>query len=169
MSSSLLLRQCPARHVRLIWMVLELEGKWPYNCYFVRCCFQDLFNIAHDIAIQFLSSFFDISFVNDHIVHPYSIINTWKKLRFISSDRLELHMFDNLSIAVHAFTRHILISLSVDETLLPRYVNLSTIFRELPLRVDMSSFFIKTVALRFVYIHNASCCPLQTTEEIRLG
>ena len=31
MSSSLLLQQCPARIVRLIRMVLEVGGKWPYD------------------------------------------------------------------------------------------------------------------------------------------
>ena len=41
-------------------------------------------------------------------------------------------MIDNLSITVHAFARCILMSLSVDETLLPRYANLSTNFREQP-------------------------------------
>ena len=40
---------------------------------------------------------------------------------------------DELSIAVHAFTRRIITSLSVDEILLPRYVNLYTNFRGQPL------------------------------------
>ena len=43
MSSSLLLQQCPAY---LILMVLVIEGKCPYSCCFVGCCFQDLFNIV---------------------------------------------------------------------------------------------------------------------------
>ena len=42
MCSSLLLRQCPACPVRLIWMVLEIGDKWPYSCCFAGCCFQDL-------------------------------------------------------------------------------------------------------------------------------
>ena len=66
------------------------------------------------------------------LVHPYSSTDTtaaWKKSHSISSDRLDFHIIDSLSIAVHAFTRHILTSLSVDETLLPRYVILSTNFR----------------------------------------
>ena len=40
-SSSLLLQRCPAYILRLIWMVLEIGGKCPYNCCFVGCCFQD--------------------------------------------------------------------------------------------------------------------------------
>ena len=55
---------------------------------------------------------------------------------------LDLHMIDNLSIADHAFTRCTLTSISVDEILLPRYMNLSTNFKGLPIKVEMvpSSF-----------------------------
>ena len=35
-------------------------------------------------------------------------------------------MIDNLSIAIYTLTKHLLTSLSVDEMLLPMYVNLST-------------------------------------------
>ena len=37
----LLLQQCPACLVCLIWMVLEMEGRCPYSCCFMGCCFQD--------------------------------------------------------------------------------------------------------------------------------
>ena len=37
-------------------------------------------------------------------------------------------MVDNLSIAVHALPMHMLTFLSVNETLLPRYMNWSTNF-----------------------------------------
>ena len=47
-------------------------------------------------------------------------------------------MTDNLSIAVHAFASRVLMSFSVDEMLLPRYVNLSASFREPPFNVEMS-------------------------------
>ena len=47
-------------------------------------------------------------------------------------------MTDNLSIAVHVFTSHILMSFSIHETLLPRYMNLSISFREPPFSVEMS-------------------------------
>ena len=52
-------------------------------------------------------------------------------------------MIDNLSIAVHAFARRILSSFSVDETLLPRCVNLSTNFKCSQLTVEMVSFRLK--------------------------
>ena len=45
-------------------------------------------------------------------------------------------MIDNPSIGVPTFTRHILTLLSVDEKLLPRYVNMSTNFKSLPHRVE---------------------------------
>ena len=69
-------------------------------------------------------------------MHPYSSIDTtagWKKLRFILSVRSDFHMTDRLSVAVHAFASRVLMSVSVNETLLTRLVNLSTSFRELTL------------------------------------
>ena len=73
--------------------------------------------------MQFPSSFFSISLVSVHVVHPYGRIDTtaaWEKVRFILSDRFEFHIIDNLSIAIDAFTSHILMSFSVDEMLLLR-------------------------------------------------
>ena len=43
-----------------------------------------------------------------------------KKLHFYLSDKSDFHMTDNLSIAVNAFVSRMLMSFSVDETLLPR-------------------------------------------------
>ena len=143
MSSSLLLQQCTACLVLLIWMVLEMGGKCPYSCCYMECCIQDFFNIACSILVQFPSGFYSICLLSINVVHPYSRIDTntaWKKLHFILSDRFNFHMIDNLLIAVHAFNSHILISFSVDETLLLRYVNMSTNFRELLFRVEMSPF-----------------------------
>ncbi len=74
-------------------------------------------------------------------MHPYSSIDTataWKKLRFILSVRSDFHMIDCLSIAVHAFVSRVSISFSVDEILLPSWVNLSTSFREVLSRVEVS-------------------------------
>ena len=71
----------------------------------------------------FPSSFFSIQLVIVHVVQPYSSMDmtaVWKKLRFILSDKIDFYMIDNRSIAAHAFASRILISFSVDETLLPR-------------------------------------------------
>ena len=70
------------------------------------------------------------------------------------SDRSDFHMIDNLSIAVHAFARRILMSFSVDETLLPRYMNLSTNFMEPPFRVEMSIFW------SCLHSHGGKCLPV---------
>ena len=51
MSSSLLLRQCPACLVRLTWIVFMIGGRWPYNWCLVGCCRQDLFKIARSILV----------------------------------------------------------------------------------------------------------------------
>ena len=142
-----------------------MRCRWPNNC-FVRCCFQNLFNIARGILVQFLSSFSQYTQVIVHVVHLYSrneITVAWEILRFLISDWSNFHIIDNLSIAVHAFARRILMSFSVDETLVPSQVNLSTNFKELPLRVEMSPFWLKHI-LHFVGIHmeaNASYCLLQ--------
>ena len=61
-----------------------------------------------------------------------------KKLRFILLERFDFHMPDNLSIVGHAFVSRVLITFSVDETLLPRKVNLSTSFRKPPFSEEMS-------------------------------
>ncbi len=74
-------------------------------------------------------------------MHLYSSIDTTaarKKLRFILSVRSDFIIIDSLSIAVHAFVSCVSISFSVDETLLPRSVNLSNSFREVPSSVEMS-------------------------------
>ena len=77
-------------------------------------------------------------------MHPYISIDTtvvWKKLRLILSVRCDFHMIDSLSIAVHAFVSRVSMSFSVDETLLPKLVNLSTSFREPPSSEEMSPVF----------------------------
>ena len=53
----------------------------------------------------------------------------WKEPCFILSDRWHFHMINNLMIAVYAFARYLLTLLSVDEILLPKYVNLFTNLR----------------------------------------
>ena len=79
--------------------------------------------------------------ISFHVVHPFnSMATTWKKSHFILLDRSDFHMIDNLSIAVHAFAKHMLTSLSINEMLPLMYVNLSSNFRGLPLRVKTAPF-----------------------------
>ena len=123
MSASHVLLQQPACPVRLIWMVFEMGGRWPFSYCFVGCCFQDLFKMARSILVQLLSSFFSIRLVSIQVVNSYSSLDTTaarKKLRIFYRIKSDFHMTDNLFIAVHAFTSRILMSFSVDETLLQR-------------------------------------------------
>ena len=79
--------------------------------------------IAHSILLQSPSNVFFKHFVRVHVVPPYSRTDTTvarKKLCFILSDRFDFHMINNISITVHVFTSHILMTFSVDEMLLPR-------------------------------------------------
>ena len=149
MSSSLLLQQCPACLIRLTWIVFVMGGRWPYSWCFVGCCRQDLFSIACSILVYLQSSLFSSRFVSVQVVHPYSRIDTtaaWKKLRFILSVRSDFHMINSLSIAVYAFVSCVSMTFSVDETLLlPRKVNLSTSFREVPSSVEMSPIWLKHI------------------------
>ena len=96
-----------------------MGGRWPYSWCLVGCCLQDLFKIACVGTVKL----FSILFLRVYVVHPYSSIDmiaAWKKLRFILSVRSDFHMIDSLSIFVHAFASRVLMSFSVDETLLPR-------------------------------------------------
>ena len=86
--------------------------------------------------------------VSVHVVHPYNSIHlivAWKKVRFILSVRSDFHMTDSLSIDVHAFASHVLMSFSVDETLLPTLLNLSASFRGPPICVEMLPLSLKLI------------------------
>ena len=105
-------------------------------------------NIARSVLVELPSSFFSVRLISVHVVHPYTSIDTtaaWKKLCFILSLRFDIHMTDSLLLAVHAFASCVLMSFSVDKTLLPRKVNSSISFRELPFSVEMSPLSLKHV------------------------
>ena len=121
----------------------EMGGKWLYSCYFVasRCCFQNLFNIAHSILVQLLSSFLSMRLVSVYVAYPYSSMDmtaAWKKLCFILSDRSDFHMTHNLSTADHASISWWLMSISVDQMPLLKSMNLSTCFKEPRIKEEMS-------------------------------
>ena len=133
----MLLQQCSACLVCLIWMVLEMGDRMPCSWFFVGCCFQDLFNIARRILVQFASSVL--------VEQPLRRIDIilFGKITFYLSDRSDFHMIDIISIAVYAFAWRILMSFSVDEMLLPKYVSLSTNFKETPFSVERYPFLLK--------------------------
>ena len=41
----------PACLTRLSWIVFGMGDSWLYSCFFVRCCFQELFNTAGTILV----------------------------------------------------------------------------------------------------------------------
>ena len=68
---------------------------WPYNCCFVGCCFPDLFKAPRSILVKLQSSFSSMRFTSVYMVHRYSSMDTatsWKKSRFILSDRSDFHL-----------------------------------------------------------------------------
>ena len=119
MSLFLLLQQCPTCLVHLTWVVFVMGGKWPYSCCFVgapglvQYCSQHSCVVAVKLFLHTL--------VSMKCIH--TAVSTWPLLRkncFILSVRSDFHMTDSLSIAVHAFAICMLMSVSVDETLLTR-------------------------------------------------
>ena len=151
--------------------------RWLYSCFFVGCCFQDLFKITRSNLVQFPSSLFSMRFVSVHVVHPYSSTDTTaarKKSCFSLSDRSENHTIDCLSIAVHAFAWRILTSLSVDEILLLKYVNLSTNFRRPAFRVEIAPSHLKhmySVLFTFTWrpMPLAACSRLCSKDSVWVG
>ena len=65
-----------------------------------------------------------------------------------------------LSIAVYAFVVRTLTSLSVDEILLPKYINWSTNFRDLPLRTEMAPCFKHKNSVLFSCSCTSQCVQL---------
>ena len=70
-------------------------------------------------------------------------------------------MSDNLSIAIYAFARRMLAPLSVDEMLLPKYVNIVATLS------GVGSLLFKTHEFCFICVHievNASFCLHQVMQ-----
>ena len=77
-------------------------------------------------------SFFFRRSASIHPGHPYSSTDTAitrKKSSIILSEISDFHMIDYQSISVNAFPKRMLTSLSEDEILLPRNLNLTTKLR----------------------------------------
>ena len=134
---SLLLHQCPAYQARLTWMVCEIGGKWPYSFCSVECCFQDFFKTVHNICSSHQT------FIKVQVVQPYSSTDKAQLRRIPILFLSDFYMVVNRLIAIHALPICKLISLSVDEILLPRYVNWSANFRGLPFNKKIASTWLK--------------------------
>ena len=99
---------------------------------------------------------------------------TWKTFHFDLSDRSDFRITDSLSMAVHTFAQHIVTSLSVDETLLLRYVKLSTNFRKPSFRLTMAPSLLKhmySVLSAFMWrsIPPAACSRLYSRDSALVG
>ena len=96
-------------------VVVQLLFCWVLFPGFVLDCAQHSFVVPIYLFLCFVSVF---------VVHSYSITDTattWKKSHFLLG-RSDIHMINNMSKAFHAFARHMLTLLSVDEMLLLRYL-----------------------------------------------
>ena len=94
---------------------------------FVGCCFRNSFNAKHGIFVSFPSGLFSMRFVSVHVVYPYNSMDKATGLKktflFYQIDKISIWSI-TFSIVVHAFTRHVLRLLSVDDIFLPRYVKI---------------------------------------------
>ena len=81
-------------------MVFEMGGMWLYSCCFVRCCFQDLLNIACSTLVQLPSRFFSIHLVNKWCIH----IAVWTWLLLLGKNCVLFHWIGLTSIWLIAYT-----------------------------------------------------------------
>ena len=138
MCSSLLRQQFQSCLVHLTSMICEMESKWPYNCCFVGCYFQDLFKSAHSILVELLSGFFSRILIRVQVVQPYRSTDTaiaWKNFHFTLSEI-------RFPKSVNKSPGFTYVLLSVDEILLPRYMSLSN-FRNMPFNEEMATSWLK--------------------------
>ena len=71
-----------------------MGGRWLFCCYFVGCCFQDFFSMAHNIRVQLPSIFFSICLVSIPVVHPYCGMDTKNTKVKVSSPEKDTDFFD---------------------------------------------------------------------------
>ena len=124
------------------WIVLEMGGK----CLFISWCVASrIFSVK---LIAFLCSSLQtfslcVSSAFMWCIRTVVLIQLVLGRNPILFSRIDQNMIDSQLIAVYAFARCILTSLSVDETLLPMYMNLSTNFKISPFRVEMAPSWLK--------------------------
>ena len=134
----------------VLFVLLGWFVKWEYVAVELLFCKLMLPGYVQKCYVQFLSSFrlsFSpcVSFESRWPIH--SVVPTQlllgKKPRLILSERSDFHLIENLLITFLAFPIHMLRSFSVDDILLPTYMNWSTNFKSLWLKVNMVPFFVE--------------------------
>ena len=105
----------------------------------MECCFQDFFQIARSFLCSFYRAFSQrVSFESKGYTHREELTQPQVGRNLILFYRKsDLHMIENKSIEEYGFPMRIIASISVDEILLPRYLNWSFNFRGLPVEVEM--------------------------------
>ena len=88
-------------------------------------------------------SFFYMRFFKVHVIHPYSSTDTATEEVPFYFCRYPIFIRSTTCQIVHAFLMRMLTTYSVDEILLPSYVNWSTNFRGLSLKMKMTPSGIK--------------------------
>ena len=123
-----------------------MGGKWLYK---TACSI---------LLLNYTCSFFSRHFVRVRVVQRYRSTDmsvAWKNLRFILSDISNFHIVDNVSIAVHGLPMFMSTSISVDEILLPRYMNLSRAVHVLPTCMLTSISVDEILLLRYMNLSRA--------------
>ena len=135
MSSSLLLQQCPACLVHLTLMVFEMGGKWPYSDYCLGGAASSIYSKLHITFLCSSHQAFSLCILLASMWCIYTVVFTQPQLQ---RNPLLFYHIDQTSIwsITYQFQSmlslgHILTSLSVDEILLPRYMDFID-FRSFP-------------------------------------
>ena len=105
-SCQAILRKCPAYISDISWIVYETTA---VNYFFVGCCTSNLCKTV--LSVKSLSGF-----LTERSWHSYK----FEEFRFIQTKRSDFHLVTTMSIKIHIPLR-MLISLSVNEILLPSY------------------------------------------------
>ena len=133
LSSSLLLKPFPACLFRLIWIFCVLGGKSPHRYYFIGSCFQYMFKttwvslnkyrLALTPSVSLKCNWCKVTIVLTSL--------QFGRITILLNQRSSFHKVNNLSIAAIVLPMGMLISLSFDDILLPRYMNRFANFRGL--------------------------------------
>ena len=131
-----------SQHRKIVYLSPYVEK--PFNSKLIKSFVPEL--ISYQVFFVFRDSYglcYIWTFYEHYMYVSYIHIMGMLHSHFISSDKTDFQMIENLSQEFHCFIRCMLSSLSVDEMLPPGYVNWSTNFRGLPIIVEMDPLSLK--------------------------
>ena len=89
----------PAYLARRIWIVFEMDGRWPHCWIFVGSCLQDLFKTSRSILVEFSSSFLPIRLVSIHVlsscINCPSLMSSWLPIIYVIGSSVTLGCFQS--------------------------------------------------------------------------